>query len=298
MKQEKSIKEQLPVYSLHNFSNSGNITKQFQVEVFDANRHFSVKYPHRHDFFEVLYLSKGSGFHIIDGNKYEINPPCVFFMSPGQAHKIEFSKDIDGYIFIFTEAFYLINQINRNRLIEFPFFFTLNRDNPPLNLIGSQNVEFLEVLFRKAIDESDKKNSYSADLLRSLLDLILTSCSVLYHTEELLIKNGKGNIVVKKFFQLVEDNYHKNLTVNEYAAMIPVTPNHLTQTMVALTGKTSNQIIKAKQILEIKRLLVHTNLSVSEIALRLNFTDQSYFTKFFKRETGYSPLQFRLEELK
>lgn len=298
LKQEKSIKEQLPVYSLHNFSNSGNITKQFQVEVFDANRHFSVKYPHRHDFFEVLYLSKGSGFHIIDGNKYEINPPCVFFMSPGQAHKIEFSKDIDGYIFIFTEAFYLINQINRNRLIEFPFFFTLNRDNPPLNLIGSQNLEFLEVLFRKAIDESDKKNSYSADLLRSLLDLILTSCSVLYNSEELLIKNGKGNVVVKKFFQLVEDNYHKNLTVNEYAAMIPITPNHLTQTMVALTGKTSNQIIKAKQILEIKRLLVHTNLSVSEIALRLNFTDQSYFTKFFKRETGYSPLQFRLEELK
>jgi len=89
------------VYSLHNFSSQGRISQQFQVEVFDTNRHFSVKYPHRHDFFEVLYLSKGSGFHVIDGNKYDIDPPCVFFMSPGQAHKIEFSSDIEGFIFHF-----------------------------------------------------------------------------------------------------------------------------------------------------------------------------------------------------
>ena len=57
--------------------------------------------------------------------------------------------------------------------------------------------------------------------------------------------------------------------------MIGVTPNHLTQIMKLLTGKTSSQIIKAKQLLEIKRLLVHTNLSVSEIANQLNFEDQS-----------------------
>ena len=54
---------------------------------------------------------------------------------------------------------------------------------------------------------------------------------------------------------------------------------------------------KAKQILEIKRLLVHTNLSVTEIAVRLNFPDQSYFAKFFKRETGVSPLQYRVKSL-
>ena len=74
----KQSTEQLPVYSLQNFSSPERKTQQFQVEVFDANRHFSVKYPHRHDFFEVLFLLKGSGYHVIDGNKYEIKPPCVF----------------------------------------------------------------------------------------------------------------------------------------------------------------------------------------------------------------------------
>jgi AraC-like DNA-binding protein/mannose-6-phosphate isomerase-like protein (cupin superfamily) len=291
----KSSSEQIPVYSLHNFSSQGRISQQFQVEVFDANRHFSVKYPHRHDFFEVLYLSKGSGFHIIDGNKYEIQPPCVFFMSPGQAHKIEFSSDIEGYIFIFTSEFYLINQTNQNRLIEFPFFFTIRQENRPLILESKQDVQFLETLFSKGIAEVEKGDKFSVDLLRSVLDLILTSCTVLYKSDENLLPKGRGNIVVKKFLQLVEENYQNNLTVNEYAYKLSVTPNHLTQTVNQLTGKTSSQIIKAKQVLEIKRLLVHTNLSVTEIAGRLNFPDQSYFTRFFKRETGISPLQYRVK---
>ena len=104
----KPPSEQLPVYSLQSFSSPERKSQQFQVEVFDANRHFSVKYPHRHDFFEVLFLKKGSGYHVIDGNKYEIQPPCVFFMSPGQAHKLELSNDIEGYIFTWERRQLLI----------------------------------------------------------------------------------------------------------------------------------------------------------------------------------------------
>jgi AraC family transcriptional regulator, transcriptional activator of pobA len=293
-----SKSENIPVYSLHNFSSHGRISQQFQVEVFDANRHFSVKYPHRHDFFEVLYLSRGSGFHIIDGNKYEIQPPCVFFMSPGQAHKIEFSSDIEGYIFIFTSEFYLINQSNQNRLIEFPFFFSIRQENRPLILESSEDIVFLETLFKKGIAEIAKGENYSVELLRSVLDLILTSCAILYKTDQNLLTKGKGHLVVKRFFQMVEDNYLNNLSINEYADKLAITPNHLTQTVNHLTGKTSSQIIKSKQVLEIKRLLVHSNLTVTEIANRLNFPDQSYFTRFFKRETGVSPLQYRFKALK
>ncbi|MBN1820579.1 MAG: helix-turn-helix domain-containing protein [Prolixibacteraceae bacterium] len=288
--------ENIPTYSLQNFSSPERGGQQFQVEVFDANRHFSVKYPHRHDFFEVLYLSNGSGFHVIDGNKYEIEPPCIFFMSPGQAHKIEFSTDIEGFIFIFTSDFYLINQNNRNRLIEFPFFFSVRQDNPPLVLKNSENVRFLESLFERGISEIEKKG-YSTELLRSILDLILTTCASLYQNEGIKLNKGKGHILVKKFFQLIEENYHRKLSVNEYADILSVTPNHLTQTVISLTGKTSSQLIREKLILEIKRLLVHTNMSVTEIAYNLNFPDQSYFTKFFKRETNIAPLQFRTDAL-
>ena len=294
----KNPAEQLPVYSLHNFSSPERKSQQFQVEVFDANRHFSVKYPHRHDFFEVLYLLKGSGFHVIDTNKYEIKPPCVFFMSPGQAHKLELSNDIEGFIFIFTADFYLLNRSNQNTLIEFPFFYTIHQDNPPLLLENENDIRFLESLFRQGIAEIRDAEGSNTEMLRSILDLILTTCANRYQVTENLLNKGKGQILVKRFFHLVEENHQKNLSMSDYSGMIGVTPNHLTQTVKLLTGKTSSQIIKAKQLLEIKRLLVHTNLSVSEIANQLNFEDQSYFTKFFKRETGFTPIQFRSDSFK
>jgi len=294
----KNPTEQLPVYSLDNFSSPERKSQQFQVEVFDANRHFSVKYPHRHDFFEVLYLLKGSGYHVIDTNKYEIKPPCVFFMSPGQAHKLELSNDIEGFIFIFTADFYLLNRSNQNSLIEFPFFYTIHQDNPPLLLQNENDIRFLESLFRQGISEIRDAAESNTEMLRSILDLILTTCAARYQVTENLLNKGKGQILVKRFFHLVEENHLKNLSMSDYSGMIGVTPNHLTQTVKLLTGKTSSQIIKAKQLLEIKRLLVHTNLSVSEIANQLNFEDQSYFTKFFKRETGITPIQYRADSFK
>jgi len=292
----KNPSEQLPVYSLDNFSSPERKSKQFQGEVFDAKRHFSVKYPHRHDFFEVLFLQKGSGYHVIDANKYEIKPPCVFFMSPGQAHKLELSHDIEGFIFIFTSDFYLLNRSNQNSLIEFPFFYTIHQDNPPLLLGNENDVRFIESLFRQSMGEIGNTGDFTSGLQRSILDLILTFCAARYPMNENQIK-GKGQILVKRFFHLVEENYQKNLSLSDFSAMMGISANHLTQVVKHLTGKTSSQVIKSKQLLEIKRLLVHTNLNMAEIAQQLNFDDQSYFTKFFKRETGLTPLQYRSETI-
>lgn len=292
------IDKNIPVYSLQTFSVPERRSQQFQVEVFDAKRHFQVVYPHRHDFFEVLFLTNGSGQCVVDNNRYEIKPPCVFFLSPGQAHKLELSQDIDGFIFIFTSEFYLLNYTNQNRLIEFPFFYTIQQDNPPLILGGDIDVSFLEKLFIRGVNETMLEKGFSIEMMRSILDLILTFCASIYPVDVAYKTIGKGQMLVKKFYQLVEENYLKNLSVNQYADMLCVTPNHLTQTLKQLTGRTSSEVVKAKQILEIKRLLVYTNLGITEISMQMNFADQSYFSKLFKRETGMTPQLYRNQSMK
>jgi AraC-like DNA-binding protein/mannose-6-phosphate isomerase-like protein (cupin superfamily) len=289
---------QIPVYTLQAFSSPERKSQQFHIEVFDANRHFQVMYPHRHDFFEVLFILKGSGFHVIDSNKYEITPPCMFFLSPGQAHKLELSHDIEGYIFIFTADFYQLDRSNPNRLIEFPFFYTIHQNNPPLRFENNDDVTFLEHIFRKGVALVANREIKNAELFRSFLDIILNYGANLYPADENLFVKGKGHLLVKRFYQLLEEKHRENITVNNYADLLSVTPNHLTQTLKLLTGKTSLEIIKQKQLLEIKRLLVHSNLGISEISNQMNFTDQSYFTKFFKRETGMLPLAYRTASMK
>ncbi len=291
-------RKSIPVYSLENFNRKQSQGVLFQVEVFDANRHFQVAYPHRHDFYEVLYVDKGSGYHIIDSNKYEIKPPCVFFMSPGQAHKLELSHDIDGFIFLFTAEFYLINQKNKNRLMEFPFFFSINQDNPPLLIQSAKEDNFIRSLFERGCKEVEKGNGGSEEIIRSLLDLILLSCHQAYPEAYRSVKPGKGHILVKNFFKLIEENYQNNLKVNDYAEMLAVTPNHLTQMTRQIAGKTSIDLILDKLVAEVKRLLLHTNLTVSEIAELMHFPDQSYFTKFFKKRAGVTPVQYRRKSMK
>jgi AraC family transcriptional regulator, transcriptional activator of pobA len=297
-KTDLSDTKHIPVYSLDKFRRADERQTLYQVEIFDANRHFKVSYPHRHDFYEVLFLSRGSGFHIIDSNKYTISPPCVFFLSPGQAHRLELSSDIDGFIFLFTAEFYLLNQANKNKLLEYPFFFSVNQNNPPLLLNEEADTNFIKSLFLRGCKEIERQKNCSEDLIRSILELLLLSCSQLYPAELTTVHKGKGQIVVKNFLKHIEENYQNNLSITEYSRKLAISPNHLTQLVKQITGKTSIALLQEKLIVETKRLLLHTNLSVSEIADRMSFGDQSYFTKYFKKKTGITPLQYRKNSLK
>ncbi|PWJ41040.1 AraC family transcriptional regulator [Sediminitomix flava] len=286
------MKKEIPIYSIDQFSSHLSEGKPYQVEVFDANRHFEVQYPHRHDFFEVLFLTHGSGLHIIDNNEYEVKPPCIFFLSPGQAHKVELSKDIAGYIFLFTEEFYLLHKQNKNKLLELPFFFSVNRKNDPLYIKEKADLDFLVNLFERGC----QLMSYPTDqfeIMNSLLDLVLNYCHQLYPQEVQSDGKGKGHLLVKRFRQLIEEKYQENPSIQQYADLLNVSPNHLTQVVKSVTGKTSNDLLKDRNVLEIKRLLLHTDMTATEIADHLNYNDQSYLTKFFKKTTGYTPLEYR-----
>lgn len=292
------MRKTIPTYSLDQFNANQHKHKPYQVEVFDANRHFEVQYPHRHDFYEILFITKGSGIHIIDSNQYNISPPSIFFLSPGQAHKLKLSNDIEGYIFLFTSEFYLLDKQNKNSLLELPFFFNVTQHNEPLLLNNEEDLFFITTLFKKGCKEMQNQNQFSSNVIQSLLDLLLNTCNQLYPLSDHKIESGKGHLLVKRFRQLIEEKYQDNLSINTYADLLNVTANHLTQTTKSLTGKTSNELIKDKLTLEIKRLLKHTDLTATEIAYQLNFKDQSYFTKYFKRCSGFTPNEYRNKSMK
>jgi AraC family transcriptional activator of pobA len=92
---------------------------------------------------------------------------------------------------------------------------------------------------------------------------------------------------------LVNQHYVEKRLPKEYAAMLYVTPNYLNALCRDLLGKSAGQLIRDRILLEAKRLLVNTDISISEIAYRLNFKDNSYFTKFFKKYSGVTPEDFK-----
>lgn len=138
-----------------------------------------------------------------------------------------------------------------------------------------------------------RQSRLNEEVIWSLLDLILSVCHRLYPATYPDLANNKGHFLVKKYLLLIEENFRNNLKINDYANQLAITPNHLAQVVRQVTGRTPIDILREITILEIKRLLLYTNLTVTEIANHLNFADQSYLTKYFRKATHQTPLEFR-----
>ncbi len=290
----KEKSQNIPIYNLDSFSKSERKLKPFQVNPFDVNRNFKVEYPHRHhDFYEVLFLTNGTGIHTIDFQDYEIKANSIFFLSPGQIHDLQLSSDVEGYIFLFSSAFYHFNKTDPYKLFELPFFYNLGKENPPIYLEKETDKTIITEFFQKSIAESQLNFPDCEEVIRALLDLLLIHCKRIYPLQNQEDSNVKGKILVKRFKQIIEQHCQENLSIKQYAELLKITPNHLSETVKAVTGRTSSDLINDRMLLEIKRMLTHTNLSISEIAFQLNFSDQSYFSKYFKKLVGMSPGEWR-----
>jgi AraC family transcriptional regulator, transcriptional activator of pobA len=287
-------KQNIPIYGLDSFLKNEKKQLEYQVNVFDVNRNFKVEYPHRHhDFYEVLFLTNGSGTHTIDAQDYEIKPYSLFFLSPGQIHDLQLSSDVEGYIFLFSSAFYHFNKTDPFKLFELPFFYHLGAENPPIYLENPKNIDSIIDLFQKSIAESQLNLPESEEVIRALLDLLLIYCKRIFPAQNKEENNIKGKILAKRFKQIIEQHCKENLSIKQYAELLKVTPNHLSETVKAVTGRTSTDLINDRMLLEIKRMLSHSDLTISEIAYQLKFSDQSYFSKYFKKLVGIVPNEFR-----
>jgi AraC family transcriptional regulator, transcriptional activator of pobA len=129
-------------------------------------------------------------------------------------------------------------------------------------------------------------------ILQAYLHILIRRSLRLVDNTNLQSTHGRGSIIVRAFNDLLRDGNLKP-SVSAYSDALGVTPGHLAETLKKMTGLTPGQHIRTRQVAEAKRLLAHTERTVSEIAYDLRFNDAAYFGRFFKRETGVTPGQFR-----
>ncbi|MCP2038255.1 AraC family transcriptional regulator [Chryseobacterium sp. HSC-36S06] len=264
------------------------------------NSHFSVIQKKSSDFEKVLsdafyhiFLFQGNGKIMVDFVEYEFSGRTVFFTSPFQNIQIV-SKDIfDIQMLSFHGDFYCIeyhkkevacNGLLFNNIYLFPHF---SLDETTFNEISEY---FLK------IGNSNPNEDFAVAVLRSYLQLILAICSQVKSTflpeKELIQKDFSG---LKDFQNLVEQHFLTEKSPAFYADLLHLTPNSLSKKIKAEFNKTPSQIIQERVILEAKKQIHLTRKSMKEIAAELNFEDEFYFSKYFKKHTGISPTQFREE---
>ena len=111
--------------------------------------------------------------------------------------------------------------------------------------------------------------------------------------ENISFKKRRDMAIYYSFFSLMEQHYLEHYSVSQYAEQVGVCPKHLTEVCKTITGKSVKQVLKERLLLEAKRYLRYSKLSIKEISDRLNFNDYGYFSRFFKQAAYKSPSDFR-----
>jgi len=289
-------KESLPIYQIQDYHSSGLNKHYFYLNSFASHlkEHLFIQKPHKHDFYIVLFITTGVGKHTIDFNEYEVKPNTVFFMVPGQVHSWQLSEDADGYIIMFTATFYLKFYPDR-KLYHYPFF-NASLHKPVLTVSSFQETNILNY-FMEMAQEHSSGGWLKQEMICHYLDMILIRFARLFRGQVPEEEYITGSLSQLQFLEdLIDKHYKKHLPVSFYAEQIHVTIKQLNDTSKRALGKTVNELVQERILLEAQRLLVHSDLTSTQIAADLGYFDNAYFFRFFKKQTGLTPEQFRNSE--
>ena len=236
----------------------------------------------------------------IDLTRYKVRPGSFITIQPGtilQIYRVE--GDLEIYFMGFSSNF--ISQSNLNKMAVDMHYAA--KDTPIIEL-KEKPVELLEDYFSLLLKTYNTcKPALNKHILNHLLSGVFMGVSAMYKDKvESKTNLSKAEQISKNFNHLVMQNYTtqrsvawyaKKRSVAWYAKKLGITPAHLSTIVKQTTDKTCVEIITSMVIMDAKAQLKSTDLSIHDIAYSLNFTNMSFFGKYFKRHVGMGPLEYR-----
>ena len=265
-----------------------------RMEDIYASRKGRPDTPHRHNYYTVVLVKKASGLHKIDFHQYELNNSQIYFVSPGQVHQIIEDERSEGFAILFSQRFLLENNIPQ-RFLDNLKLFQLFGESPPMDL-DDEELQKLNSYAEEMLKLHQSSDNYKTEALGALLQLLLIRCNNLCSLPDRDTQSLEaGNVLLKRFKDLLETNYKKWHGAAEYASQLHITPDHLSKVLRSLTGRSTKEHIQGRITTAAKRMLYFSDLSTKEIGYELGFSEPANFSAFFKKCTGESPSAFRSE---
>lgn len=284
----------IPILNIKQFKQEESL-QEFYCN--DLSKHLNknkaiVHKPHKHNFYLCVVFTSGTGKHEIDFNTYTIKTGSVFFLRPGQTHYWTFSSKPEGYIFFHSQDFYEFYFANK-KITHFPFYYSYK--NPPYLHLKHKDLITIQSRFKELYFEYSQKEKYTKEKIISLIDLIYIDLTRVY------TNNIPSNIIITSSYlhtlrlleNTIELSYKENKSAAFYANALNITSKHLNRVTKTTINKTTTELITERVLLEAKRLIVHSNNSLSNIAEVLGYEDYAYFSKLFKKNTDITPIQFK-----
>ena len=249
--------------------------------------------PIKTEYFRISLTRKGSAEFDIGLEKYQPKRNFILFGVPGQIFSLhDFSNDFLAYYMLFTDLFISESFQRLNKKQNFPF---LTYSGLQCFELDESTAEEIEAIIFKMDNEIKRNQANSAEMIRLYIQQTLILANRNYG--KLLIENPGQSNTLKNLFdsylKLVSQHFLTIRKVSDYASMLHVSADHLNRAIKACSDKTAHEFINEMLVLEAKSFLLHSLMSVSEIAYTLDFSDPAHFNRFFKKHTDCTPNDFR-----
>ena len=269
---------------------------EFEFEVlslhklFRRNLDYPADRPHRTQFYQAMLITRGEGTHIVDFETYPYRGRTLIFVAQNQVQQFVPNLDCDGILVLFTRSFLYAQTVDGALLNGHVFNPALR--SPVLHLSEPDYHLFNTLSSAMQHEYATVHDAFREDIVRNLLRVLLLNAERLKQVETPLhIHENYDDFT--PFASLVESDFARTRNVKDYAHALGLSPKTLNRLTGTIVNKPAKAFIDERVILEIKRLLAHTELTLKEIAEQTGFDEPTNLVKFFKRHVGRTPMHFR-----
>jgi AraC family transcriptional regulator, transcriptional activator of pobA len=248
---------------------------------------------HRHgNLFQILVIARGSGEMTYEAALLPFEAPCALLTPATVAHGYRFQPDAtEGWVVSFTEDVTHALGDHSGEAIARLRALAVH----PVVPLGEAELTRLDKLCRELHEERFLAREGFRYAMRGYLALLAIEVVRLAASQA---RSGTVTLTpadpaVETLRALVEEQFRKERLLSFYADKLAMTPDRLNDHVKRATGVTAGHLIRQRVLTEAKRQLVFTNAAIHEIAYDLSFSDPSHFTRFFRKQTGITPQEFR-----
>ena len=257
----------------------------------EKNRKNQDAIPHKHSFYEIIWIKKGKGTHYIDLKKHDVKDNMVYCLTPGQVHQLNVDKNTEGYVICFNAEFLYMAENNYNILLNTGLFHDFTKTS--VIKVRDEMTKEMDSIISQMLKEFENFFLLRSESLKGLLKIFLVYLNRQYDEEKNKNFETKNTLLVKRFMNLLEKHFATKKMVSDYASDMAVTPNYLNEIVKKVSGFSASYHIQQRVVLEAKRLAYYSDVNMKEIAYGLGFEDIAHFSKYFKNVAGASFTDFK-----
>jgi AraC family transcriptional activator of pobA len=267
--------------------------KKFGVVKIDKSNLDPLNGAQYAQYLKVLYLPAGYTL-TVDFSQFVTKKNSLFFINSNQYLQLEKAGAAGGIFIYYNRDFYCI-QIHDEEVACDGLLFN-NIYGMPMTVLPAGEDKHIADALENIIRELSGQESSREEMIRTYLKQMIIRATRVWKQQQLkgLKPTSSGDIeFFRTFSRLVEIHFRDKHSVTDYADLLAIAPKTLSKKFNRLRLAQPNDIIKERIILEAKRLLAYSSLSIKEIAYHLGYEDPAYFNRLFTNKQGCTPATFR-----